>query len=68
MVRTQFHQWLPDLWITAYQTVVIAGPTGCGKTFLACALGQAACRQNPACATSVGVAWWNARIRRWGKP
>jgi DNA replication protein DnaC len=32
-------------WIHEHLNVVLAGPTGVGKTFVACALGQAACRQ-----------------------
>ena len=32
-------------WIRAHQSVIIVGPTGVGKTFLACALANAACRQ-----------------------
>jgi DNA replication protein DnaC len=32
-------------WIQKYQNVIISGPTGVGKTFLACALAQKACRQ-----------------------
>lgn len=31
-------------WIRAHQCVVISGPTGAGKTYLACALGNRACR------------------------
>lgn len=31
-------------WITAHQPVVISGPTGSGKTYLASALGNRACR------------------------
>jgi DNA replication protein DnaC len=31
-------------WVGAHQTVLIVGPTGAGKTFLACALAQAAIR------------------------
>ncbi len=32
-------------WIRQHQTVLLVGPTGTGKTWLACALGQSACRQ-----------------------
>lgn len=32
-------------WINARQNVIITGPTGVGKTFIACALANAACRQ-----------------------
>jgi DNA replication protein DnaC len=32
-------------WIREHQNLVLTGATGCGKTWLACALGHAACRQ-----------------------
>lgn len=32
-------------WIAAHQNVIITGPTGIGKTFLPCALGEKACRE-----------------------
>lgn len=31
-------------WIRHHQVVLVVGPTGVGKSYLACALGQAACR------------------------
>jgi DNA replication protein DnaC len=33
-------------WIDNHLNVIVDGPTGAGKTFLACALGQSACRGN----------------------
>lgn len=32
-------------WISRHQNIIISGPTGCGKTYLGCALAQKACRQ-----------------------
>ena len=32
-------------WIEQHQNVLITGPTGCGKTYLACVLATEACRQ-----------------------
>lgn len=33
-------------WIAKKQNLVITGPTGCGKTYLACAIGHHACHQD----------------------
>ena len=32
-------------WVKAHQNVILTGPTGVGKSYLACALGQKACRE-----------------------
>lgn len=33
-------------WVARHQGVIVLGPTGAGKSFVACALGHAACRHN----------------------
>lgn len=42
--RSQVLALTEDEWIRRHLNAIITGPTGAGKTFLACALGQAACR------------------------
>jgi len=32
-------------WMSKHRNLIITGPTGCGKTFIACALGHYACHQ-----------------------
>ena len=43
--RAQLTSLINADWIRQRQSLLIVGPTGCGKTWLACALGNAACRQ-----------------------
>ena len=42
--RSQIEQLASSQWVGYHQNVIVTGPTGTGKTFLACALGQKACR------------------------
>lgn len=44
--RTVVRQLAHGLWVGQHQTVLIAGPTGVGKSYLLCAFGHAACRRN----------------------
>jgi DNA replication protein DnaC len=42
--RAQIDQLASSEWVGYHQNVILTGPTGTGKTYLACALGQKACR------------------------
>lgn len=42
--RALMRQLATCRWIVEHHNVLVTGPTGVGKTFLACALGQQACR------------------------
>ncbi|MDZ4198276.1 MAG: IS21-like element helper ATPase IstB [Kiritimatiellia bacterium] len=42
--RAQIDQLSNSAWVGYHQNLILTGPTGTGKTFLACALGQKACR------------------------
>lgn len=44
--RALVQKLLTGAWIAAHESVLICGPTGIGKSWLACALGQKACRLN----------------------
>ena len=43
--KSAFVNLLSCQWIVGHQNVLITGPTGCGKTYLACVLATQACRQ-----------------------
>ena len=43
--RAQIDQLRASQWVKEHRNCLITGPTGCGKTYLACALGAQACRE-----------------------
>jgi DNA replication protein DnaC len=54
--RSQLTSLASCEWIRAGQSLLIQGATGCGKTYLACALAHQACRQ--------GLSAWYVRAPR----
>ena len=44
--RSRFQALIAGRWIEEAQNLIIEGPAGVGKSWLACALGQKACRDN----------------------
>jgi DNA replication protein DnaC len=44
--RALFHRLATGEWIEAHDNLILCGPTGVGKSWLACALGHKACRDN----------------------
>ena len=44
--RNQMLQLAQGTWINKALNLIIIGPTGSGKTYIACALGRAACQQD----------------------
>jgi DNA replication protein DnaC len=45
-------------WIRRHQNLCLTGPTGCGKTWLACSLGNQACRQGLSALYLRASRWW----------
>ena len=44
LLKNQLASLLSSQWITHHHNILITGPTGCGKTYLACVLATQACR------------------------
>ena len=44
--RRLFETLLSGEWIDAHDNLAICGPTGIGKSWLACSIGHKACRDN----------------------
>ena len=44
--RALFHKLTNGEWIDVHDNLILCGPTGVGKSWLACALGHKACREN----------------------
>jgi DNA replication protein DnaC len=43
--KTQFLEWAQGQWLTKHLNLILLGPTGVGKTFLACTLAEHLCKQ-----------------------
>ena len=43
--KTSILKFMSCEWIQGHQNIIVTGSTGAGKTYMACALAQAACRQ-----------------------
>ncbi len=45
LLKSQFASLLNGDWLNQHHNILITGPTGCGKTYLACVLATQACQQ-----------------------
>jgi len=54
LIKSKFASLITCNFIQHHHNILITGPTGCGKSWLACALGHQACRQG------IRVRYWRA--------
>ena len=59
--RALFHKLTNGEWIDAHDNLILCGPTGVGKSWLACALGHKACRDNRSVLASRACVSWTPR-------
>lgn len=49
LTKAQVLSWSHMHWVPQHQNMILTGPTGCGKTYMACALGHSACLHGYSC-------------------
>src|SRR5271155_1293988 len=59
--RALFHRLTAGEWIDAHDNLILCGPTGVGKSWLACALGHKACRDNRSVLITASQALYRSR-------
>ena len=62
--RALFQKLADGEWIDAHDNLALVGPSGVGKSWLACAIGQKACRDN----RSVSIIAGRSSARTWRSP
>lgn len=44
LTKSVIHELASSRWVASHRNIILTGPTGVGKSYIACALGQKACR------------------------
>lgn len=55
LTKATVNQLASSRWVAMHKTIILDGPTGAGKTYIACALGQKACRDGYGTLASIVV-------------